>query len=43
MADDAGDEFRRPVPLALAGLARLSAGPSQPFLWSQDAQTFAPR
>src|ERR1700692_4855062 len=38
MADDAGDEFRRPVPLALAGLVVIG-GALAAFLWSQDAQT----
>src|SRR5208337_2660088 len=38
MADDAGDEFRRPVPIALAGLAIVGWALAA-FLWSQDAQT----
>ncbi len=38
MADDAGGEFRRPVPLALAGLAIIGWALAA-FLWSQDAQT----
>jgi chromosome segregation ATPase len=38
MADDAGEEFRRPVPLALAGLAIIGWALAA-FLWSQDAQT----
>jgi chromosome segregation ATPase len=38
MADDAGDEFRRPLPLALAGLAIIGWALAA-FLWAQDAQT----
>ncbi len=38
MAHDAGDEFRRPVPLALAGVA-IIGWLLAAFLWSQASQT----
>jgi len=38
MAYDAGDEFRRPVPLALAGVA-IIGWLLAAFLWSQASQT----
>ena len=38
MAHDAGDEFRRPIPLALTGLAVIGWLLAA-FLWSRAAQT----